>query len=145
MSAIGFIWIIAAVVFGVIEAATVSLVTIWFAVGAVAAAIAAQLGLNIVWQVGIFVLVSAVFLCFTRPISKKIMVKKPQRTNADRFIGMEAMVISDIDKINNSGQVRLAGSVWSAMSADGSGIPEGTRVKVVEIKGVRLIVEPLQD
>ncbi len=143
MSSAGLVWIIAAVVFGVIEAATVALVTVWFAVGAVAAAIAAQLGLDIIWQIGVFVIVSGVLLCFTRPVFKKLMVKKTQRTNADRFIGMEALVISPIDEIENKGQVKISGSVWSALSSDGSEIPEGTRVKVLEIKGVKLVVEPV--
>lgn len=143
MSAAGLIWIIAAVIFGVIEAATVTLVTIWFAVGSVAAAIAAQIGLDIIWQVGIFVVVSGILLCFTRPMFKKLMVKKPHRTNADRFIGMEAVVISPINKIENNGQVKIAGSVWSAMSSDESEIPEGTHVTVIEIKGVKLVVKPI--
>lgn len=143
MSAAGLIWIIAVVVFGVIEAATVALVTVWFAVGSVAAAVAAQCGLGIMWQVGIFVIVSGLLLCFTRPVFKKFIIKKPQRTNADRFIGMEAMVISKIDKIENNGQVKIAGSVWSALSSDGSEIESGTRVKVLDIKGVKLVVESL--
>ncbi len=144
MSTAGLIWIIAAVVFGIIEAATVTLVTVWFAVGAVAAAIAAQCGLAVIWQVGIFVIVSGVLLCLTRPLFKKFMVKKPQRTNADRFIGREGVVISLIDKINNTGQVKVSGMIWSAVSYDGEDIAENTSVEVMDIKGVKLVVRALQ-
>ena len=143
MTSAGIFWIIAAVLFAVIEAATVALVTVWFAVGALAAAIAAQFGASILFQVGTFVVVSAILLCVTRPVFKKISVKKPQRTNADRFIGEEAMVIKKIDDINNDGQVNIAGQVWSAVSEDKSPLEEGTIVKVIAIRGVKLVVEPI--
>lgn len=143
MTSAGIFWIIAAVLFAVIEAATVALVTVWFAVGALAAAIAAQFGASILLQVGTFVVVSAILLCVTRPVFKKISVKKPQRTNADRFIGEEAMVIKKIDDINNDGQVKISGQVWSAVSEDKSQLEEGTIVMVVAIRGVKLVVKPL--
>lgn len=143
MTSAGIFWIIAAVLFAVIEAATVALVTVWFAVGALAVAIAAQFGASILFQVGTFVVVSAILLCVTRPVFKKISVKKPQRTNADRFIGEEAMVIKKIDDINNDGQVKIAGQVWSAVSEDKSPLEEGTIVKVIAIRGVKLVVEPI--
>lgn len=143
MTSAGIFWIIAAVLFAVIEAATVALVTVWFAVGALAAAIAAQFGASILFQVGTFVVVSAILLCVTRPVFKKISVKKPQRTNADRFIGEEVMVIKKIDDINNDGQVKIAGQVWSAVSEDKSPLEEGTIVKVIAIRGVKLVVEPI--
>ena len=143
MTSAGIFWIIAAVLFAVIEAATVALVTVWFAVGALAAAIAAQFGASILFQVGTFVVVSAILLCVTRPVFKKISGKKPQRTNADRFIGEEAMVIKKIDDINNDGQVKIAGQVWSAVSEDKSPLEEGTIVKVIAIRGVKLVVEPI--
>lgn len=143
MTSAGIFWIIAAVLFAVIEAATVALVTVWFAVGALAAAIAAQFGASTLFQVGTFVVVSAILLCVTRPVFKKISVKKPQRTNADRFIGEEAMVIKKIDDINNYGQVKIAGQVWSAVSEDKSPLEEGTIVKVIAIRGVKLVVEPI--
>lgn len=143
MTSAGIFWIIAAVLFAVIEAATVALVTVWFAIGALAAAIAAQFGASILLQVGTFVVVSAILLCVTRPVFKKISVKKPQRTNADRFIGEEAMVIKKIDDINNDGQVKISGQVWSAVSEDKSQLEEGTIVMVVAIRGVKLVVKPL--
>ncbi len=136
-------WIIAAVVFGVIEGATVALITIWFALGAIAAAVAAQLGASIPTQVGIFVIVAALFLCLTRPALKKIAVKKPQRTNADRFIGEEGIVLEPIDPINASGSVKVGGQIWSAVSSGGGQIEKGERVEVLDISGVKLVVKPI--
>ena len=136
-------WVIAAVVFGIIEGATVALVTIWFALGAVAAAVAAQLGFSPVAQVGTFVIVSALFLCVTRPVLKKIAVKDPQKTNADRFIGGIGIVTEPIDGINSSGQVKVGGSVWSAVSESGV-IEKGEKVEVIRISGVRLVVRPAE-
>ncbi len=137
-------WIIAAVVFGVIEGATVALITIWFALGAVAAAVAAQLGASVLAQVGTFVIVAAVLLCLTRPAARKIAVKDPQRTNADRFIGREGIVIEAVDGINAAGSVKVGGQVWSAVSSDGSAIEKDERVEVIEISGVKLVVKPIK-
>lgn len=142
MSAAVIIWIIAAVVFALIEAATVSLITVWFAVGSVAAAVAAYLGGSVLVQLGTFVIVSGVFLCLTRPLFKKIAVKKTQHTNADRLLGREALVIKRIDSIENSGQVKIMGQVWSAVSEDGSVIEEDAKVTVRDISGVKLVVKP---
>ncbi len=142
MTNAGIFWIIAAVVFGIIESATVALLTIWFALGAVAAAVAAQLGASIAAQVGTFVLTSAVFLCLTRPFLKKIAVKKPQKTNVDRFIGAEGMVTEAIDRMSGLGQVKVGGQIWSAVSEDGSPIDKGKVVEVLKISGVKLVVRP---
>lgn len=143
MTNAGILWIIAAVVFGIIESATVALLTIWFALGAIAAAVAAQFGASIAAQVGTFVLTSAVFLCLTRPFLKKIAVKKPQKTNVDRFIGVEGMVTEPIDRMSGSGQVKVGGQIWSAVSEDGSPIDKGQVVEVLRISGVKLVVRPV--
>lgn len=134
------IWIIAAVIFAAIEAATVALLTIWFALGAVAAAVASQIGLSPIWQVAIFVVVSGILLSATRPLLKKIIVKTPQRTNADRFIGLDGVVIKTIDKIESMGQVKVSGQIWSAVSEDGEKIDVGASVKIIRIEGVKLVV-----
>ena len=143
MASAGIFWIVAAVVFGIIEAATVALITVWFAVGAVAAAVAAQLGGSVLSQVLTFVLVSGVLLIVTRPMTNKFFVKKTEKTNADRLIGCEALVISPIDSIEGMGQVKIGGQVWAAVSESGESVAEGETVKVLGIEGVKLRVSPL--
>lgn len=135
------IWIIAAVILAGIEAATVALLTIWFALGAIAAAVASQFGLNPVWQVGIFIVVSGILLGATRPLLKNIMITTPHKTNADRFIGQDGIVIKAIDKIDGVGQVKVSGQIWSAVSENGERIDIGTTVRIIRIEGVKLVVE----
>ena len=87
-----WLWIGLIVLFVIIEAATVQLVTIWFAIGSVAGLIACAAGLEIWIQFLIFAVVSAVALAVTRPFVKKFTKGRKQPTNADRYIGQEATV-----------------------------------------------------
>lgn len=85
-----YIWILAAVVFGVLEGITAQLVSIWFVLGAVAAAVAAACG-GAVWLQGVlFVAVSVVALLATKPLVKKYLRPRIQATNADRCVGEPA-------------------------------------------------------
>lgn len=134
-------WIVALVAFVVIEALTAQLVTIWFAVGSVAALIAEMLGAEVWLQWTIFVAVSAIVLVATRPFVKKFTKQKVQPTNADRCIGEIAVVTEKIDNIAGKGAVKINGIEWSARTQSGETVEEGSKVKVVKIDGVKLIVE----
>ena len=98
-------WIIAMVVFLVIEAVTVGIVSIWFAIGALFAMVTAMLGANPWVQIAVFIVASAVTLYFTRPLVKKYVNNKVEPTNADILIGKECRVVETIDNI--SGRRRL--------------------------------------
>lgn len=135
-------WLILAVAMAVVEALTVQLVSIWFAAGAVAACIASLFSENILVQVGVFVAVSAVALLVTRPLVSRMKKHGTEATNADKYIGMSGVTLSEIDNEKAAGQVRVGSSVWSAKSADGFVIPPDTKIKVRDIQGVKLIVEP---
>ena len=80
------IWIAAIVIFGVVEAATVGLVSIWFVIGSVAGLVAAALDAPIWLQVVLFFLVSIAALIATRPLVKKLAHKGEVATNADRVL-----------------------------------------------------------
>lgn len=134
------LWLIVMVLFLVVEAATVGLVCIWFAVGALAALIAALLGANIVIQIVLFLIVSAVALYFTRPLAKKYVNAKVEPTNADMVIGKECRVTEAIDNIAGTGAVYVDGKTWTARSESDEVIPEGTLVTAKSIDGVKLIV-----
>ena len=137
------VWVVLMVVFLVVEAATAGLTCIWFAIGSLAALIAAlfdaQLWLQIVW----FLVISFVTLYFTRPLVKKYVNSRSQPTNADMVIGKEALVTEDIDNVEATGAVSVGGKVWTARSADGGRIKSGAVVSVLRIEGVKLIVEPV--
>ena len=143
LSNMSIVWVVLMVVFLVVEAATAGLTCIWFAIGSLAALIAAlfdaQLWLQIVW----FLVISFVTLYFTRPLVKKYVNSRSQPTNADMVIGKEALVTEDIDNVEATGAVSVGGEVWTARSADGGRIKSGTVVSVLRIEGVKLIVEPV--
>lgn len=136
-----FVWIAALIAFIIIEAFTFQMVTIWFAVGALAATISALCQAALPVQIGIFVAVSLVTLIATRPFVKRFTGLKYSPTNADRFIGEKGIVTQEIDNLHESGAVRIKGMEWTARSFEGSIIPKGATVKVQKIEGVKLIVE----
>ena len=143
LSNMSIVWVVLMVVFLVVEAATAGLTCIWFAIGSLAALIAAlfdaQLWLQIVWVL----VISFVTLYFTRPLVKKYVNSRSQPTNADMVIGKEALVTEDIDNVEATGAVSVGGKVWTARSADGGRIKSGAVVSVLRIEGVKLIVEPV--
>ena len=133
-------WLIVMVMFLVVEAATVGLVCIWFAVGSLAALLAAMCGAQLWLQIVLFLVVSAATLYFTRPLVKRYVNSKVEPTNADMVIGKECRVTETVDNIAGTGAVYVDGKTWTARSADDEGIPEGTLVTAKSIDGVKLIV-----
>ncbi|MGM9522302.1 MAG: NfeD family protein [Oscillospiraceae bacterium] len=136
-----YFWIAALVVFLAVEAATVSLVTIWFALGSLCALVAAVCGAQPWLQFVLFVVISGAVLAALRPLAKKYVNVRKKPTNADRVIGMVCPVTESIDNVAGTGAVSVDGKVWTARSANGAKIPEGVLVRPVSIQGVKLIVE----
>lgn len=134
------LWIVIAAVLILIEAATFNLVSIWVALGALAALVVAKLGYSLGLQIGVFFVVSLVLLAFTIPLTRRFLKPKKEATNADRIVGADGIVIEDIDPVNGTGQIKVMGGVWSARASDGSSILKGEHVKVVSIEGVKAIV-----
>lgn len=125
----------------VIEAITAGLTTIWFAGGALVAAIACYAGVNLTVQILCFLCVSLVLLIFTRPLAMKYFNKENTQTNVNSLIGKKAVVIQDIDNLAQTGQVRINDIEWTARSADDEKIGKDTVVTIQEIRGVKLIVK----
>jgi len=135
------IWIIVAVIFATIELATLGIVTIWFAVGAVAAAIGSMLGLNVFIQFLIFLVVSIGLLYFTRPIAEKYLKLGKQKTNMDSLVGEKAVIIQTAEPFK-TGQAKIRGQVWSFEGInDSDQFENGEEVIVEKIEGVRLLVK----
>lgn len=137
------IWLIAVVVFVVAEAATLGLTSIWFACGSLLAMIAALLDVSIWGQLLVFILGSALLLASTRKWVSKLKLGRV-KTNADRIIGQQAVVIQTIDNQAAKGQVRVGGQVWTARSVEDEPILAGTQVEVVQITGVKVIVKKME-
>lgn len=136
----GYVWLFLTVVFGALEAVTVQIVSIWFAGGSVCAMIAYALGFDETVQIAVFVVSSAVLLLLTRPLVKKMTNGKKVNTNADSLIGKTAVVTKKTDELGLSGEAKVAGSIWTICSSDGTPIEENEKVTVEKIEGVKLIV-----
>lgn len=136
-------WLIVSAVLVVAEIISLGLTTIWFAVGALAAALASFLGANVVVQLIVFAVISLILLIFTAPIARKHLIKEPEKTNVDSLIGKTGIVGSTIDNIKAEGMVILNGQEWSARSDDDQIIEKDAKVEIVSISGVKLIVKKL--
>lgn len=139
-----YVWIALTVVFVIAEAATAQLTTVWFALGSVVALILAACGVeSLTVQIIVFIAVSAITLIATRPLVKKMLKKRVVATNADRNIGETGITLSEINNLEATGEVKVKGVVWTARSENGDVIPEGVKVRVKKIEGVKLIVETI--
>ena len=135
-------WLIASAVFLLIEILTLGLTSIWFAGGAVVAAIAALFGVPFLVQMLLFIVVTCLLFALARPVAKRYLNNRVQKTNTDALIGQTALVKETINNMESKGYVQLNGQDWTARSAEaGEIIPAGCEVVVKEIQGVKLIVE----
>jgi membrane protein implicated in regulation of membrane protease activity len=137
---LSIIWAILIVFFTVVEAFTLGLTSIWFAVGSLAALIASALGLGLVVQVFAFIIVAVVLLVYTRPLARKIFKIGQNKTNIDALIGKTGFVIKSITP-TEVGQVKLNGQIWTAKGPEHETIELGLEVEVLAIEGVKLIVK----
>ena len=135
-------WIIAVIDLCILEAATLGLTAIWFAIGALAAAVFAYTGAGWLLQVMVFIVVSAVSMLYTRPIVRDKLKVRNTPTNLDRIIGQTAIVTETIDNENGRGQIKVGGLIWTARAENGEIIEKDEHVIVKAIQGVKAIVVP---
>lgn len=140
MTAMVWFWACAFVVFVIAEVATfTALVSVWFAVGSLAAMFCAMADVSFKWQLAVFVGVSAVVLLITRPIVRKLQGEKKE-TNYELEVGKQAVVVETINNSTSEGRVKLDGVDWAARSEDSSSISAGEIVTVKKVDGSKLIV-----
>ena len=137
-----YFWIAAVVIFAIVEAATVNLVSVWFIAGSIGALCCAALGAAVWVQTLVFLLLSLVLLLLLRPLSKKLL--NVTKTNADRLIGREALVMEEIDNLRETGAIKIGGVEWTAKTETQQVIPVGTKIRILRIEGAKLIVEPAE-
>lgn len=139
-------WLAAMIILIVIEIITVGLTTIWFAIGAMVAVVVTLLGGGWLLQVTVFLLISFGMLLFTRPLAMKYINVHRTKTNYEGIIGKVVRVTKDIDNVNETGSAVVNGQEWSVRTMPGQAvIPAGSLAKVVDIKGVKLIVEKYEE
>ena len=136
-----FYWLIIFVIALIVEIATMGLMSIWFAGGALIAWVFAKIGFGTTVQVVVFIIASLLLLILTRPIAVKFFNVQRQKTNAESLIGECAVVIEEVDTIKAQGRVEIHGMEWSAKTDEPDGkIAAGKIVVVDGIQGVKLIV-----
>ena len=145
MPYMAYIWLGLFVVFLLMEAQTVALVSIWFAAGAVAALVTALLQGELWLQAVVFVVVSGALLLGMRPVLRKFYVPKLVKTNVDAIVDSRGLVTQTIDNLAGQGQVKLGGMYWSARSSSGETIEENTEIKVDRVEGVKVFVSPAKE
>lgn len=139
------VWLIVFVVCIIAEIISMGLTTIWFAGGALVAAVGAAVSAPLWLQIALFAVVSLVLLYFTRPIAVKYFNKDRVKTNAESLVGKQAIVIGEIDNLQGIGQVTVGGQEWTARTTkEGVTLPVGSVVVIRAISGVKLMVEEKQ-
>ncbi|OEU96832.1 NfeD family protein [Streptomyces oceani] len=133
-------WLVAAVGLGIPLVLTAMPEFGMFAVGAVASAITAGVGGDIVAQVLVFAIVSTALTLAVRPLAKRAAGQQPGlRSGVDALQGKQAVVLERVD--GQGGRIKLAGEVWSARALDTNAAYEpGSRVDVAEIDGATAVV-----
>lgn len=140
MNGMVWTWLGVMAVSAFVEAATLTLVSIWFAAGALAATFAAYAGASLTVQLILFVGVSIAACVAVRPLARRFVAPNVVPTNADRLLGAEARVTEEIDNAAPSGAVYVDGKTWTARSTDGGRISAGETVEIARMEGVKLIV-----
>lgn len=135
-------WLLAAGIFFVAEMFTAGFLIFWLGIAAFITMVVSFFISNLIVQTVVFVVASVVLILATKPFVKKFMDVKPTKTNAFSIIGKKAIVIKDIDSINNGGQIKVDGQVWSAVGKNDIKIEKGTEVEVLCIDGVKTVVKP---
>jgi len=138
-------WLGLMILFLIVEASTVGLVSIWFAAGALVALIAGMIGAPLWLQVVLFLVVSGVMIALLRPLTRKYIAPKKTAMNADRHVGRICLVQETIDDLRDSGAVKLDGVIWTARTGTDEVIPVGEKVCVLKLEGAKLYVERVKE
>lgn len=140
-----YIWLVLMIAFLVVEAACpFHLVSIWFAVGSLVAAVAAWFGAAVWLQITLFAVISCGLLAALWPFVKKVINPKIEKTNVDSIIGSQGYVTQQIDNLTATGQVKLGGMEWTARSVSGKVIPKGALIQVEKVEGVKVFVTAVE-
>ena len=136
-----FVWIGIAVVMAVGEAVTNQLVSIWFVVGALCAAVSSLITSSVLVQVIVFIVIAFGTLIATKPIVDKYKKNhKDVKTNSDRLVGQIGVMLTDIDSLETVGRVKVSGEVWTAKLKNPTPVKKDDKVKILAIEGVKILV-----
>lgn len=138
------VWLVLIFVFLIVEACTVGLMSVWFALGSFCAFVVSVFCEDLWVQIAVFILVSIitliVYIIWMKKFKKEIEIQGI-RTQVGGLIGKECLVIEALDKLHGTGRVKVDGTDWKAECKDDTVIPVGVVVRIVSSKGVTLHVE----
>ena len=135
-------WLIVMILMLLIEAISFNLVTIWFAIGAIAAMITSLFTNNVDIQTAVFLVISIIMIATLRPFVNKVLKPKIIKTNLDNVIGKVGIVTEDIND-TTWGEVKVEGKRWTAIS--NNYIKIGSKVEILSIEGVKLKVKEVKE
>ncbi len=136
------IWLIIAGIFFILEIFTTGFLVFWFGIGSLLSMIVSFFTDNVVLQATVFLISSTILIIATKPLVDKLLGnRKTVMTNAYTIIGKDALVIEEINPLKGTGQIKIAGEVWSAKSFDEMVIPKDSKVEVLSIQGVKACVK----
>ncbi len=139
-----YVWLVAIIILGFIEAITEGIVSIWFVISGLLALVVSLFTDVFLIQFAIFVIVGIILMITTRTSVSKYLKVNPVRTNLDRVIGMKGIVTEDIKK-DNYGEVRVDGKRWTAYSKDDKVIKKDEFVEILNIDGNKLAVKKIKE
>ena len=139
-----YVWLVAIIILGFIEAITEGIVSIWFVISGLLALIVSIFTDVFLIQFAIFVIVGIILMITTRSSVSKYLKVNPVRTNLDRVIGMKGIVTEDIKK-DKYGEVRVDGKRWTAYSKDDKVIKKDEFVEILNIDGNKLAVKKIKE
>lgn len=137
-------WLLAAGVFFIVEIITVGFLVFWFGIGALITMIVSLFVSDIIIQSSVFVVSSGLLIFATKPFVKKFVKHNDNiPTNVYSVIGKIGKVTEDIDNIQGTGIIKVSGEEWSAICKGNTTISKGTEVKILDVHGVKVLVEPI--
>lgn len=136
-------WLIAAGIFFVGEMFTAGFLIFWLGIAALITMVVSFFVSNLIVQMTVFIIASVILIFATKPFVKKFIHVKETKTNAFSIIGKRALVIKNIDSVNENGQIKVNGETWTAIGENDDKIEKGTEVEVVSINGVKAVVKPI--
>lgn len=136
------LWFLIFLILIIVEVLTINLSTIWFIIGSVFAFFSSFFTRNLNYQIIVFIVFTIISIILTKRFLTKVSNFKKINTNVDSIIGRTCLVTKDINNLLNQGEIVIDKNIWSALSKDDNVIiREGTKVKICDIKGVKVIVE----
>lgn len=135
-------WLVLFVILALFELATVSLVSIWFSLGALIVTFVSLVTDNLMIHLAVFTVSSILLLFLTKPFVKKMKKREAVPTNLDMVLGKTGIVTEEIEK-DGIGEVKVLGKKWSAYSD--KEIKKNCKVKILSINGVKLKVEEIKE